>query len=100
LSSGDKRGAANKSAPWQKVKIDWQILAIALANNADSIITADDDLHRMALGRAIQAFKIEELQLPESARQVPLHLVPRDGGQIEVNKAAALPGPAAQAPPP
>lgn len=70
-SSGDKRGPA-KGAPYQKVKIDRQIVAIALANGADAIISGDATLRAIASGAGLKAGTIEDLDLPASARQHPL----------------------------
>lgn len=69
LSNGNKRGSA-KSAPYQKIKVDRQILAIA--NGADMLVSADQNLIALAKDVGLKAVRIEELALPAAALQQPL----------------------------
>lgn len=59
-------------APWQKIKIDRQVVAIAKAKGAAWVISADDGVRSNALRVGMLAFTIDELELPASALQAPL----------------------------
>lgn len=76
LASGNKRGPVPPTTPWQKVKVDRQVLAIALANNADAIIAEDKDLLALAAQVGLSCQRIEDLPLPEEAKQQKLDLPP------------------------
>ncbi|SEA98440.1 hypothetical protein SAMN05444680_10517 [Variovorax sp. YR216] len=71
--SEDKKDGSD--APWQKVKIDRQIVAIAKANGAGLVISRDKGVRNNALRVGMSAIKVEELELPMSARQGKLALV-------------------------
>lgn len=71
IANGSKRGSA-KSAPYQKIKVDRQIIAIAIANGAELIVSGDDNLIALARDVGLKALKIEELPLPPAALQRPL----------------------------
>lgn len=62
LKSGNKKGAS--SAPWQKIKIDRQILAIAVARRATAIYTDDTDLRADAGLIGIQTLGMDDISLP------------------------------------
>jgi len=66
-----KKGDA-KTQPWQKIKIDRQILAIARVNGAQLLITADKTLTTMANSLGLSVKTIPELPIPDEARQRPL----------------------------
>ena len=70
--SGKKDGV---EAQWQKIKIDRQIVAIAKARGALLIVSRDDGVRSNAMRVGIQALTVQELELPESARQGKLELV-------------------------
>jgi predicted nucleic acid-binding protein len=70
--SGKKDGV---DAHWQKIKIDRQIVAIAKARGALLIVSRDDGVRSNALRVGIQALTVQELELPESAKQGKLELV-------------------------
>jgi predicted nucleic acid-binding protein len=55
-----------------KFKFDWQIVAIALSRNATTIYTDDDDIHRIVKGLPLKAIKIDQLPIPDSARQIKI----------------------------
>jgi predicted nucleic acid-binding protein len=69
LGAGDKKDGLN--TPWQKIKIDRQIIAIAKAQGATLIITSDDGLRKTALRVGMSALSVGELQLPLMQRELP-----------------------------
>ncbi len=60
-----------------KFKFDWQIVAIALSRNATVIYSDDDDIHRAAKNLPLKVISIEQLPIPDSARQGNLDLIPK-----------------------
>ncbi|NYT43261.1 hypothetical protein H0A64_00235 [Alcaligenaceae bacterium] len=72
FQSGDKRDGMKE--PWQKVKIDRQIVAIARAVGAKLIISNDKGVRANAARAFISAKCIEDLELPESAKQLNIDL--------------------------
>ena len=68
-AGGDKRAPLDASAPWQSVKIDRQIAAIAKVRRA-RIVTGDGDVLAVATWAGIVAVKAEDLPIPESERQM------------------------------
>jgi hypothetical protein len=82
LMDGAALGRGNKKdevdAPWQKIKIDRQIVAIARAEGARLIISDDAGVRAAALRVGMSAMSVDEIPLPDSARQVPLELGPRN----------------------
>lgn len=87
LGSGDKKDET--IAPWQKIKIDRQIVAIGKVHGAGMIISGDGGVRNNALRVGIRATRIDELELPESAKQIKLELVqaplrkPRSAKRVE-----------------
>lgn len=73
LTGGDKR---NNSKTWAKAKFDWQIVAIAKCESATAIYSEDGDLARIAERIKLKTVKIDDLPLPDSARQGKLGLDP------------------------
>jgi predicted nucleic acid-binding protein len=67
LDAGDKRGGS--TAPYQKVKLDRQILSIARIEGATHLYSDDDDLRRFAERVGIESSGIAELPLPPEDRQ-------------------------------
>ncbi|WP_428381045.1 PIN domain-containing protein [Nevskia ramosa] len=59
-----------------KFKFDWQIIAIALSRDANTIYSDDDDLHRAARNLPVKVIAIDQLPIPDSARQHKLALKP------------------------
>jgi hypothetical protein len=59
---GDKRGGA--PGTWQKVKIDWQLVAIAKVNEVDCVYSDDRDLVAMCATAGIQRKGIADLPVP------------------------------------
>jgi predicted nucleic acid-binding protein len=64
---GDKKHGSESA--YQKVKFDRQIVAIAKSRNARMVVSNDDSLRRVALSVGLSVSKIEELPIPDSARQ-------------------------------
>ncbi len=62
LKHGNKRG--NSSEPWQKVKYDRQIIAIAKVNGADVIYTDDNNVANFAQIAGISVVRVYEMDLP------------------------------------
>ena len=48
LGIGKKRGAAAQTAPWQKIKIDRQVVAIAKSDGVVNVYWTDEDLRKLA----------------------------------------------------
>lgn len=79
-ASGDKKDEVD--AHWQKIKIDRQIVAIGKAKGAALVISADGGVRNNALRVGMKALRIEDLELPDEAKQHKLPLVPlRKGGK-------------------
>ncbi|MFM0327714.1 PIN domain-containing protein [Caballeronia glebae] len=78
-------GAGNKkdevAAPWQKIKVDRQIIAIGKAQGATIVISRDDGVRKNALRVGISAMTVSELELPASAKQARLNLVITDSAR-------------------
>lgn len=70
-TNGDKR---NEAKTWAKAKFDWQIAAIAKSEGATVIYSEDGDLARIASKINMTAIKIDDLPIPDSARQGKLEL--------------------------
>lgn len=62
LDEGDKKQGS--AAPWQKIKVDRQIVAIARTEGITKIYSDDDDLRRPAKRLGIDVIGIAELPLP------------------------------------
>lgn len=97
LGAGDKKDSTD--APWQKVKIDRQIVAIGKANGATLIISGDTGVRNNALRVGMSGITLQELELPMSARQGKLQLIDRSasaapkGGRKPVLTAVKSPPP-------
>lgn len=76
-ANGKSAAAAKKdgsNGSRQKVKVDRQIVAIAKACGARAIVSGDDGVRAAALRAGVQPMTIQELPLPDSARQHKLPL--------------------------
>lgn len=73
LVTGDKRGG--RPEPWQRIKIDRQIAAIARVAGATTLVTDDAGLTTTARTVGLAVVSLAKLELPESARQGRLDLV-------------------------
>lgn len=67
IDGGDKRDGVQ--SPWQKVKYDRQIVAIAKVVQATAIYSDDDGVHTFADKVGIKAIRICDLPLPPESRQ-------------------------------
>lgn len=70
LARGNKRDGADQ--PWQKVKFDRQIVAVAKVHGAKLIISDDDGVRKVAARQGISTMNVDELAFPDSERQAPL----------------------------
>ncbi len=70
LDAGDKRDGS--TAPWQKIKIDRQIIAIARTEGAATIYSDDDDIQRLGQRSGIEVIGIAQLSLPPEDAQTEL----------------------------
>lgn len=53
-------------AKWQKIKVDWQIAAIAKVGGAEILYTTDSDLNTIAEAFKIKTVHVADLELPPS----------------------------------
>ena len=72
LNLGDKKGG--RKEPWQRIKIDRQIVAIARVSRAEVIVSDDTGLRSTATAVGLKALSIKDLPLPDSAKQGKLDL--------------------------
>jgi predicted nucleic acid-binding protein len=72
------RDRKNKLQPYQKVKVDRQILAICRAAGCDTLYTDDKGMITLAGLCGIKAVRLCELEIPASARQHKLDLEPHE----------------------
>jgi predicted nucleic acid-binding protein len=72
FASGDKK--AGRADSWQKIKIDRQVVAIAKVHNSTGLISQDRDLAKTAMQSGIPCRRIEDLALPDYAKQHKLDL--------------------------
>jgi predicted nucleic acid-binding protein len=78
---GDKKDET--TAPWQKIKVDRQIVAIGKSMGAALVISGDGSVRNNALRIGMQGMTIQELELPEGAKQGKLALVPVKRARIK-----------------
>jgi predicted nucleic acid-binding protein len=69
----DKR---DKLEPYQKIKVDRQIIAICKVYGATELYTDDDGLQKRARLCGIVALGIGDIPIPESEKQIKLELEP------------------------
>jgi len=98
-ATGNKRAPLNASTPWQSVKIDRQIVAIAKVRRA-SIVSGDSDVLSVAKWAHVEARKVEELPVPESERQLLIEGVKLSAAPIVKAKGTAAKVAPATLPPP
>jgi hypothetical protein len=63
---GKKKKKGDSGGTWAKVKFDWQIVAIAKAQNASTIYSEDLDIKKLAPLVGITAKSVADLSLPPS----------------------------------
>jgi len=66
--------ATRKQVSRTKFKFDWQIVSIARSRNVTRIYSDDTDLHRIGKTLHLDVKGIDELPIPDSARQTKLPL--------------------------
>lgn len=67
LADRDKVGKnAGSDAPYQKVKFDRQIVAVAKVNGAHTIYSGDDDVRKFATKAGVKVVSTRELAIPPS----------------------------------
>jgi rRNA-processing protein FCF1 len=64
IKSGAKRSKSVADQPWQKVKIDRQIVAIAKVHGAKTIYTCDEGLSALARDEGLQVLHVADLPVP------------------------------------
>lgn len=67
--SGNKRGSADPGMPWQKVKVDRQIVAISKVHMADTIYTSDRQVVNIARDFGIDAIMPCDLSPPHTTQR-------------------------------
>lgn len=72
LDEGDKRSGLD--APWNKIKFDRQIVAIAKVAAATAIYSDDRQLRTFAEQQGLSVIGLADLPVPEFARQPELPL--------------------------
>lgn len=73
IRSRDKK-AAQSDAPWQKIKFDHQIVAIAKCNGATTIYSEDAGLRKFAELLGLKALSIDDLPENPASQQQKLDL--------------------------
>jgi hypothetical protein len=63
IKSGDKR-EGQKSEPWEKLKIDRQIIAISIVEGATAIYSTDKDIHSQGTLWGIEVISPADLPVP------------------------------------
>lgn len=83
IKIGDKKEGS--SAPWNKIKFDRQIVAIAKIHKVSTIYSDDDNLRAFALGQGMSVIGIGELPLPPEDAQMafPWEMAVEDDDQQE-----------------
>ncbi len=74
LGRGNKRDGAEE--PWQRVKIDRQVVAVAKVHGARLIVSDDEGVRKAAARQGIAVMSIDELHFPDDKRQSPLPIPP------------------------
>ena len=62
MDAGDKRSGA--AGPWQKVKVDRQIVAIAKVHEVDELYSDDEDVHHIGESVGVRVKGVADLPLP------------------------------------
>ncbi len=76
LYGGDKRGAVD--APWNKIKFDRQIVAIAKVVGASAIYSDDRQLRAFGERQGLTVVGLADLPAPDAVREPQLPLEPPD----------------------
>lgn len=87
--SGDKKSGSDQ--PWQKVKFDRQIIAIARASGALKIYSDDENLAKFAKKIGIEVISTWDLPIPENAENLFTAFGLRSDGKNESSSEAPQP---------
>lgn len=79
LAAGDKK--ARIDAPWQKIKVDRQIIAICRVRGVDVLYTDDENLAATAKRAGLRTIGLHELPIPETSKQIGLPFTPKEDVQ-------------------
>lgn len=77
VAGGHKRAPLPETADWQKIKVDWQIVAIGKVNACSQVITNDGGVLTLAATAGLPTQRIDDIELPASERQMALPAVPK-----------------------
>lgn len=77
LTGGHKRAPLPVTADWQKIKVDWQIVAIGKVNGCSQVVTNDGDVLTLAGAAGLPTQRIDEIELPASELQMALPSIPK-----------------------
>lgn len=67
-----RKGNSNKDRARQAVKVDWQIIAVAIVNNARMILTNDQPMLTECGRHKVKCLSIRDLEIPDGSRQQPI----------------------------
>lgn len=96
--AGPNGKRAGSEEPYQKIKVDRQIVAIGLAHGAKMIVSRDEGVRSQAIRLGLEAKRIQDLELPESEKQMTLIAQAPKGRRINFRKAPLTVVPTPQAP--
>ncbi len=71
MDNGGKRIGTLDGAPWQKIKVDRQVVAIAIAEGAKAMYSTDEDIHKICLDWGLPVYSISEIALPATQLALP-----------------------------
>lgn len=71
---GSKRAGTKAGEPYQKIKVDRQIVAIARVYGSHVLVSDDAGLREICSNIGLRTHKVEDLELPDSAKQGKLEL--------------------------
>jgi hypothetical protein len=99
IDRGDKKGGVE--APWNKIKFDRQIVAIARVAGATAIYSDDHQLRAFAEQQGLTVIGLADLLVPDSVREPELPLLlppePNVDAQSEEQNIIMLPAPEEEA---
>lgn len=82
---GNSRKMVEGSKPWQRVKLDRQILAVAAFHECSGIVTTDKQMKKDANRYNLEVLEIEDLDIPDYIVQQRLDLdEPQESGDSKV----------------
>ena len=82
ITAGDKRGGSDSS--WAKVKVDYQIVAIAKVENISTIYSDDRDIYNFGQRNGLTVIRTAELPLPPVDPQGALELDENSVGEEDI----------------